>query len=219
MIDLKDIRTIIFDYDGTLHNSIKIYAPAFLKAYDYLVENGYAETRSWSEKEISYWLGFNSQEMWRTFLPNLPRHITEHCSGSIGEEMRKLVLEGKSVLYDGALETLGFLKRKGYELVFLSNCKQYYRDAHNKKFELYRYFTNLVCSEEHNFIPKYEILSRIIGSYQQKMVIVGDRYQDIEAGKKNNIYTIGCSYGFAAEGELREADLIIDDISDLMKYL
>ena len=31
---------IIFDYDGTLHNSIKIYGPAFRKAYEYLIKEG-----------------------------------------------------------------------------------------------------------------------------------------------------------------------------------
>ena len=35
------MKYIIFDYDGTLHNSIKIYKPAFMTAYDYLVDNGY----------------------------------------------------------------------------------------------------------------------------------------------------------------------------------
>ena len=34
---------IIFDYDGTLHETLYIYKPAFLKAYDWLVKNGYAE--------------------------------------------------------------------------------------------------------------------------------------------------------------------------------
>jgi len=34
---LEGIKTIYFDYDGTLHNSNKIYAPAFRKAYDFLV--------------------------------------------------------------------------------------------------------------------------------------------------------------------------------------
>ena len=32
------MKYIIFDYDGTLHNSIKIYKPAFMTAYDYLVD-------------------------------------------------------------------------------------------------------------------------------------------------------------------------------------
>ena len=39
------MKGVIFDYDGTLHESIRIYAPAFHKAYEYLVEKGHAPQR------------------------------------------------------------------------------------------------------------------------------------------------------------------------------
>ncbi|MDF2945204.1 MAG: family hydrolase, partial [Herbinix sp.] len=114
MISLSDVKTIFFDYDGTLHNSIFIYAPAFQKAYDYLVENGFAEKKNWSNKEISYWLGFNPPDMWRTFTPNLREDIRLRCSDIIAEEMKLQITHGNPVLYEGSLETLDYLKRKGY---------------------------------------------------------------------------------------------------------
>jgi phosphoglycolate phosphatase len=75
------------------------------------------------------------------------------------------------------------------------------------------------CSEQFSFISKSDILGKIKEKYPKDMVIIGDRAQDIEAGIKNNIYTIGCSYGFALENELSDADLIINNINDLRKYL
>lgn len=218
MIDLTGINTIFFDYDGTLHDSMRVYAPAFRKAYAYLVKKGLAENRPISDKEISYWLGFNSQEMWKSFMPNLPEETREYCSQIIGAEMRRLIELGNAVLYDGAIETLKYLKDKGYCLIFISNCKIYYRDVHNKAFNLDKYFNCLVCSEEYDFIPKHEILKFIMEQYPKKMAIVGDRAQDIEAGIKNNIFAIGCNYGFATEGELQKAHLIINDIQDLKQY-
>ncbi|MBL4935055.1 HAD family hydrolase [Clostridium sp. YIM B02515] len=215
----KDIKTIFFDYDGTLHNSIAIYAPAFRKAYEYLVEEGYVQQRDWSNSEISYWLGFNPQDMWKRFIPDLSEELRQHCSSIIGEEMKRLIEQGKPVLYEGAIETLNYLKNKGYHLVFISNCKNYYKESHSKLFKLDRYFEALICSDEYNFIPKHEILSIIKNNYPEAMVIVGDRNQDIEAGKKNNIHTIGCSYGFALEKELDDADILIGDIRELVKYL
>ncbi len=218
MISFSNIKTLFFDYDGTIHNSIKIYGPAFRKAYSYLVEEGFAVKREWSDKEISYWLGFNPQEMWEKFMPDLEEHIRSKCSAMIGEEMKSLTDKGKPELYEGALDTLKYLKSRGYRLIFISNCKISYRDSHSRLFGLGDYFEELVCSEEYNFIPKYEILRDIKGKYPEKMVIIGDRFQDIEAGKKNDIYTIGCSYGFPLEGELDEADLIIENISELKRY-
>ena len=38
----KGVRTIILDYDGTLHDSTKNYIHAFKQAYAYLVEPGHA---------------------------------------------------------------------------------------------------------------------------------------------------------------------------------
>ena len=67
------MKYIIFDYDGTLHNSIKIYEPAFMKAYDYLVANGYANKRKFKEGEISRFLGLSATDMWNIFMPNLPK--------------------------------------------------------------------------------------------------------------------------------------------------
>jgi phosphoglycolate phosphatase len=219
MISLSDVKTIFFDYDGTLHNSIFIYAPAFQKAYDYLVENGFAEKKNWSNKEISYWLGFNPLDMWRTFMPNLREDIRLRCSDIIAEEMKHQIIHGNPVLYEGSLETLDYLKRKGYCLVFISNCKVYYKDCQNKLFGLDKYFDTFICSEQYDFIPKYEILKAIKHNYQEQMIIVGDRIHDIEAGIKNDIPAIGCSYGFALSGELQEADLIINDIKELRNYL
>lgn len=218
MIPFEKIQTIFFDYDGTIHDSLKLYAPAFMKAYSYLVQNGFANEREWTLKEISYWLGFSPPDMWRAFMPSLDEGIAEKCSSIIGAEMSKLICEKKPVLYEGAIETLAYLKDKGYKLVFLSNCKTYYRDYHAELFKLDKYFDELSCSEEYDFLPKYEILKRIRHRYPKEMVIIGDRKQDMEAGKKNDIYTIGCMYGFAAKGELKDANMVIDRINLLKEY-
>jgi phosphoglycolate phosphatase len=218
LIPFCNIRTIFFDYDGTLHNSIHLYAPAFRKAYDFLLQEGIAVRRSWTDKEISYWLGFNPKDMWKDFMPDLSEELRQKCSTIIGEEMMRLIQQGEPYLYTGALELLRYLKTKGYHLVFVSNCKTYYKECHTRLFGLDQYFESLVCSDEFNFIPKHEILNKIMNQFPKEMVIIGDRKQDIDAGKENNIYTIGCSYGFALPGELKDADLIIHDIKELFQY-
>jgi len=114
---------------------------------------------------------------------------------------------------------LNYLKHKGYHLVLISNCKIYYKEFHSKLFKLDSYFERLVCSEEYKFAPKYDILKSIKAKFPEEMLIIGDRTQDIEAGKKNNMYTIGCTYGFAIDNELHEADMLIDNIKELIKYL
>lgn len=219
MDKLKNIKTIFFDYDGTLHDSMYIYKSALKKAYAYLVSEGLAEERELTDEEIKYWLGFNSIDMWEKFMPELSKEMQQKARKMVGEEMKALVKENKAALYEGAIDTLEYLKSKGYNLVFVSNCSYYYKDIHNKAFGLDKYFQELACAEEYEYIPKYEFLKEVMKKYPKDMVIVGDRHHDMKAGKMNNLYTIGCDYGFGEEQELEEADLIIKDIRELKEYL
>ena len=191
---------------------------SLISSYSSLVENKLASPRQWRKEEISKWLGFNKKEMWGAFMPELSESVRDKCSQLIGDEMKSQIELGNPKLYEGTLETLQYLKSKDYDLVFLSNCGNNYMSAHKKLFKLDNYFKDFICSEEYGYIPKHEILGKVRSKYSDDMVIVGDRAQDIEAGKVNSIATIGCSYGFAAEGELNNSDMIIKDIRDLTKY-
>ncbi len=215
----ENVKTVFFDYDGTINESIKLYAPAFRKAYKFLVDKKLAEDREYTEEEIAYWLGFSSKEMWKKFMPDLDKKSREIASKIIGKEMEKQLAENKVALYNGAIDTLKYLKDKGYKLVFISNCGIYYRDMMKKSFHLDNYFQEMACSEEYKYIPKHEILYKIKEKYPKDMVIVGDRIHDIEAGKKNNIYTIGCNYGYGSKDELKEADVVIENIRDIKNIL
>lgn len=206
---------LVFDYDGTLHNSIEIYAPAFRLAYKELVEKGFAEPRDYSDKEISYWLGFSAAEMWHTFMPTLEASQKQNASMRIGKEMIGLIKEGKAKLYPHALEILEQLKIKGYNLIFLSNCKRAYMEAHIEAFQLEQYFTEFYCSEDYGFIPKYEIFNVIKTRYTGDFIIIGDRFQDMEIAQKYQLESIGCLYGFGDENELEMATYKIHSLDEI----
>ncbi len=216
---MKSYKNIIFDYDGTLHNSIRIYAPAFREAYKYLVEKGYASERGWHDSEISNWLGYSSKDMWNNFMPNLPNKEKEKCSSIIGSHMLKCLDNNLAQLYKNSIDTLNYLRNKGYNLIFLSNCKISYMNKHKKLFNLDRYFNEFYCTEEFEFKPKYEIFSSIKEKYQGDFIVIGDRYVDIEIAKKHNLYSIGCLYGYGSEEELKSADIRIYNILELTNIL
>ncbi|MDV4149256.1 HAD-IA family hydrolase [Clostridium sp. AL.422] len=216
---MDQIKNIIFDYDGTLHNSIKIYEPAFNKAYKYLVEKGYTEEKVFKDKDIKKWLGYNSIDMWNEFMPNLAREEKEKCSLIIGSAMIEYLNKGNAELYDGALEILNELKHRGYRLIFLSNCKVEYMNKHKKIFKLDNYFTDFYCAEQFDFIPKYKIFKLIKKKYEGDFIVVGDRFVDIEMATVNNVHSIGCSYGFGNNDELKNATVIAKDIKDIKELI
>lgn len=138
-------------------------------------------------------------------------------SSIISNHMLELINQNKAVLYDGALEVLNTLKGEGYKLVYLSNSKIYYMEAMKKAFELDKYFNYIYCSEMFDYIPKSDILSKIKSNFPSEMLMVGDRFLDIDTGIKNNAYTIGCLYGYGTKKELEKADYKINSILDLIK--
>jgi phosphoglycolate phosphatase len=216
-MNVQHIRTIFFDYDGTIHNSLAIYEPAFLKAYDFLVENNHAKPYDWTSQEISQFLGQTPKEMWNAFGEDIKEDAKNKASKIISDEMQRLILNKQASLYDGAMDTLKYLKSKGYKLIFISNCKQYYLESHAEIFHLDDIFDLMVCSETFEIEEKHLVLERILNDFPEKSVIIGDRHHDIQAGKYNKIYTIGCRYGFGNDEELKEADMTIDTIKELDK--
>ncbi|KMT20999.1 HAD family hydrolase [Clostridium cylindrosporum] len=216
---MSSSKNIIFDYDGTLHNSIKIYSPAFREAYKYLVKKGYAKHREWKDDEISIWLGYSSKDMWNNFMPELPQGEKEKCSSIIGSYMIECMANSLAELYDGSIEILEYLKQKGYNLIFLSNCKIKYMDEHRRIFKLDKYFNDFYCTEEFDFKPKYEIFNRIKEKYLGDFIVVGDRDVDIELAKTHGLYSIGCTYGFGSLEELKSADVKIDSILEIKDIL
>ncbi len=212
----NNIKTLIFDYDGTIHNSLKIYKPAFLKAYEFLVHEGYKPTKSFKDSEIASFLGQSPKEMWDTFGKGLDQSVKNHASQIISNVMAEMIDNGEAQLYNHAMDTLKTLKSRGYTLVFLSNCRIDYMEKHKQLFDLGDVFRDMVCAEAYDYIEKYEIFNQIKTRYDPKMVMIGDRKHDIKTGINNHLFTIGCTYGFGTKDELSQADYLIDDITELL---
>lgn len=220
---------LVFDYDGTLHNSIVLYASAFRKAFQYLVKEvpdavvraGYPLNKQWTDAEISEWLGYTKEEMWSSFMPNLDSAVRQEAGQLIGLEMAYLSQKGGAELYPQVLETLESLKAKGHSLVFLSNCGISYMKRHRELFDLDQHFTCFMCAEEYPDHSKAEILTRYINENDLNptdLVMIGDRRHDVEAGKKNAVKTIGCAYGYGDASELASCDLVIEQFEDILNY-
>lgn len=212
-------KTVIFDYDGTIHNTIGIYEPAFREAYDWLVEQKAVEPQEIKTEQIAGWLGLNSKEMWNSFLPKLGQSYKDQASRMVGDAMVRQVREHRAVWYPGAEEMLTVLKKRGYHLVILSNCKISYREAHWMEFQMERWFDRFYDCESYGFSPKTEIVQEIIKDYPGPYVVVGDRRHDLECAKACGSPFVGCLYGYGAEGELKGADWFAKDVREIPEYI
>lgn len=221
---MKRSATVFFDFDGTLHDSMAIYGPAFRKAYSWLVSEGYMPQRSFTDQWISQWLGFTVEEMWTTFAPQLEESVWRQAAAIVGEEMDRRTEEGKARLFEGIPEALTCLKDKGYALAFLSNCRNNYCQVHRDLFNLDQWFDAYYCAEAFCDIPKWQIYQRVAAHHPCPHIMVGDRFHDEEVALKSDIPFVGCSYGFGRPGELVHVDawarqpLDLPDIIDSLLF-
>ena len=197
------MKNIVFDYDGTLHETIRIYAPAFRMNYRILVERGLAAPREFTDDEIGSWLGYTAADMWNTFAPQLPAEEKAACSTRIQNEMQRLTLNGTAQLYPGIPDIMDRLKARGYGIWFLSNCKNGYLEAHRKRFGLDRWFDGYYWAEAENWAPKTVILKKI----------------DIDAGNACGIPTIATAYGYGTPEEYKSASAIAETPSGMFDHI
>lgn len=211
-------KTIVFDYDGTLHETIHIYYQAFLKTYHYLVEHGYQPKKEWTKEDVQIFIGMSPKEMWGTFKPAIPDDVITIASKMTGDAMTEAIDSGEARLYEGTLDVLKTLKQKGYYLIYLSNSRNYYMEKHKSYFKLDQYFDEFHVSEQYNYIPKKDILKSFIDRLPQPVLMVGDRIHDLEVGIKNHIDMVGCMYGYGKH-EIIDATYKINRIDDLLNLV
>ena len=205
----------MFDYDGTIHNTMLIYEKAFRKCFSWLVEQKFVQGKEISSKEISCWLGMNSKDMWNLFQPDLADDIKSVASNKIGEEMLRGISDKTAQWYLGGEEILTRLLKEGYEMIILSNCKTSYKEMNWNYFQMHRWFKEFYDCESFGFAPKEKIIKEIVKKYSGDFIVIGDRRSDFEAAKSIRAKFVGCTYGYGSGEELQGADALAGSICEL----
>lgn len=211
----KKKGTIFFDFDGTLHETMKIYGPALDIARKFLIENN-VEFHGLTPELYHTYLGYNADEMWEDVLRDANFDLAQKVKMMVGRAMDENLENGVGRLYPNTESTLGELKNRGYTLIYISNARNSYYEKVKKIYKLDRFFERFLTSQMYNEIPKEEIISQVKNEFPAPFSIVGDRFFDMVAGKKNGIKTVFCSYGYGEKKEGEEADFKIDSIEELL---
>ncbi len=210
---------LLFDYDGTIHETLKIYEPAMRHAFSWLLSEHKIRVPDVSREEIGSWLGLNSVNVWNAFMPDMLDELKGEVSTVVARGMAELVLKGESSWYEGVYEQLCALKKAGYTMLILSNCRTTYRAAHMQAFPINTLFDAFYDCESYGFIPKTEIFKEISRDFPGEYISIGDRAGDIAIAAKNGFASVGCAYGSCKPGELKEADAIISTPSELINAI
>lgn len=224
MRDPRGRLKLLFDFDGTLHKTDEIYVPAFKRGLAWLREQGQDVPDAPDDtREIGYWLGYSSVEMWKNFAPELPGEWQKKAAGMVGAEMRALARKGGAKLYPGVAQALDFFRAQGHVPVFLSNCHHDYMEMFREILGLDRWFAHYYCAEDYGWKPKSRVFSEEAApaladpakDLREQFVMIGDRFHDMGVAADNGLFSIGCAYGFGKPEELEPATVVVHDAREL----
>ena len=216
--ELKDVKSIIFDFDGTLHNTIKIYYPAFSSGVEFLRNYGFAKDFELSEKNVAKFLGEKPNFAYELIAKGADEKLKREVMALVGKKMDENIKNGLGELYAGTVKVLEELS-KNYDLYILSNCRESYLDTALDVYGIKKYFKKYFAAETYAFIPKDEIIKKERKNIREEIIFVGDRHNDMEAARINNLKSIFCNYGFGSYEEGKDANYKISSIGEILKLL
>ena len=131
----------------------------------------------------------------------------------------------ENALYPGIIHALGRIRRAGFRVFLATSKPRVYAERILDHFDLTPFFQAIHGSElDGRLSDKGELVAHILDSEMldpKATLIVGDRFHDIIAGKKNGIMTAAVTYGYGSREEITasEPDLIFESPSGLVAFL
>jgi phosphoglycolate phosphatase len=128
-------------------------------------------------------------------------------------------------VYAGIPEMLSALRENSHDLYVITGKPKIFADRIINHFQLAPFFIEIYGSElGGRFDNKAELIKHVLTERKlskAEAVMIGDKKEDISAGKANGIKTIGVTYGYGSLQEIQDAqpDYICNSPLEIQKLL
>jgi phosphoglycolate phosphatase-like HAD superfamily hydrolase len=209
------LQALIFDMDGTLFQTDKILEISLDDTFNHLrsLNKWVGDTPIDQYREI---MGVPLPKVWETLLPNHSNKEREQTDAYFLKRLVENIRSGKGALYPNVRAIFSYLKENNYSIYIASNGLAEYLNTIVSYYNLGHWIMETFSIQQIESLNKSDLVKCIIQKYGiTHAAVVGDRLSDINAAKDNGLIAIGCNFDFAQEGELNQADLVIDDLIEL----
>lgn len=212
---MKDIRLIIFDFDGTLGDTRQNIVMTLQET----MRQAGLPVRD--EPACAATIGLTLEDGFATLFPELSGEAVAACAASyrvIFEKNRKRMAPRA---FPGVRETLSLLHGQGIRMSIASSRSS--RSLHElmEEMELEEYITYIVGAHDvtHPKPDPEPVLKTLkaLDVRPENALVVGDMPVDIRMGSNAGVHTCGVTYGNATREQLSAAgaDFLIDSIAEL----
>ncbi|MGJ0366325.1 HAD family hydrolase [Aliarcobacter cryaerophilus] len=211
-------KTVIFDLDGTLLDSIEDIASSMNKVLESL------QLPTHKIEDYKHFVGGGVDILVENALSNQSKEIKDEVIKRFKIEYDGK-LHSKTLPYDGIYELLDELKKLDINLAVLSNKPHEFTVSYVNHF-----FKNYNFKEIHGQkkdVPKKPDpkaalnIVKCLDSSCENTYFIGDTKIDMQTAKSANMTAIGVLWGFRDEKELRDfgADFIVSNPLEILKII
>lgn len=218
-IDLSKVKGLCFDVDGTLSDTDDVWVAqltSYFRHFSFLFKQG-------NPQPFARWLVMVTESPM-----NWVYHLLDHLSldDNFARLYSKLSQNRKKrpvpfQLMKGAAELLEFTRHR-YPLTVVSARDEASTRRFLDQFAITPFFKQVVASQTCEFTKPFPHPVRFAAQSMElepeDCLMIGDTTVDVLAGKAAGAQTVGLLCGFGTEKELRKAgaDIVLNDLSELM---
>jgi phosphoglycolate phosphatase len=221
-MNFKDKELIIFDFDGTLINSIPDLAVAINKMLSHY------NLLPLTVKQVVPFIGNGAKTLVQRSLEysmpdqKVSNEFLEEAFGIYFSAYREVTCEG-TYTYPGVLETLSDLDKKGYKMVICTNKPYGFIEPILDKLLIKQFFKYWIGEDslpekKPNAAPLFH-LAKEMNTSIEKCIMVGDSKNDILAAQNAEMENIGVTYGYNYNENIADykPTLVVANFADLQE--
>lgn len=208
------LKALLFDFDGTLLNTNDLIIQTFMNVLEERFPGQY------KPEDCYRFIGPSLKETFEEIAPNEVNELMLKYRNWNLAHHDELVTE-----FDGVIETLEELRALGIRLAIVSTKR---RETIERGLDLMnaKHFFEFVVGIEDvkNVKPDPEpvlLAMKKLGVEHEDVIMIGDNYHDIEAGKNAGVKTAGVAWSLKGEDFLKQynPDYMLQHMSDLLSIV
>ncbi|SDU00114.1 HAD-IA family hydrolase [Halopseudomonas salegens] len=215
---MTELQTLIFDWDGTLANSVEKIVLSMQRAAD---DVGLDPLSAQAVREI---IGLGLPEAIAVLYPNVEdRQLAERLGTAYGQHYLTLE-EVPSPLFDGVRDALDIFRDAGFRLAVATGKKRRGLARVLEKHGLSGFFDATRCADETASKPNPLMLAQIL--YQldtpaERAIMLGDSVFDLQMAHNAGVRPVAVSYGAMTREQLLacEPEHCLDTFSDFHHWV
>ena len=195
------LTNVLFDLDGTLTDS----KDGIIKCMHYALDK--LDCKYPAEFEDDSFIGPPLRITFKKLFNTNDEALIEKAVALYRERFSTVGLFENKV-YPGIPEMLSSLHKKSFKLYVVTSKAKIYADRIIDHFQLSPWFNDVYGSElGGRFDNKADLITFILNNRKlrvEETVMIGDKKEDIMAGKANRTKTIGVTYGYGSLQEISD---------------